>query len=156
MPWDEDHYDFEPENCVPVRGYGAFMSEQDAIDFFGITEYPPAAGFILDDGQMLDLSEGQGDQRYADHRQVVCRTSEKEGARSIVMGKFCEKLRAIRFHMNQSSSAVKVVERKLVPFDEGKVEIFEIDAGRIPFIEHNGDVAEWFENDYEWQDSCLP
>ncbi len=44
--------------------------ETEAVREFGVTDDPRSAGYVLRDGRMLDLSEGGGMGRSADHRAV--------------------------------------------------------------------------------------
>ena len=83
-----------------------------AIDHFGLTDYCQEAGFILDDGSMLDFSgksEGApAGTRWRDHREITfifdieVEQQLETLDRTDLMTLFMERTNAIRYSMNKT------------------------------------------------------
>ena len=52
-----------------LASFGIHPKEKEAVKFYGVTDSPHYAGYILSDGRFLDFSEG-GYERSLDHRNI--------------------------------------------------------------------------------------
>jgi quinol monooxygenase YgiN len=68
-----------------------------AIKHYGLTESWQSAGYILPDGTLLDFSEGGGEGRSQDHRNVEFLVQKKFEYRTDAMNHFMKLTGAIRF-----------------------------------------------------------
>lgn len=93
---------FIVDHLTPIKENPGKSYEQRAINEYGLTDNWRAAGFILADGSLLDLSEGSGS-RVADHRVVCYYTQGKvrerceQGERWPALERWCRVTGAIRF-----------------------------------------------------------
>ncbi len=81
-----------------IKDWGSILTEDGARREFGVTDNPGDAGYILENGDLLDFSQGGGMGRVADHRSVVYDGDpRKYGVHSHLMFEFCRRWHAIRF-----------------------------------------------------------
>ncbi|MDD5170661.1 MAG: hypothetical protein PHN75_17735, partial [Syntrophales bacterium] len=73
-----------------------------AKKFFGVTENPNEAGFIMPDGSMLDFSGEEKDERWFDHREVARLYNKVKASRDVedqLLARFQNESNAIRLSM---------------------------------------------------------
>lgn len=141
-----------------VKGFGSFLTEDQARKRFGLTNDPYEAGFVLSDGDMLDFSEkrdgGSPGVRSLDHRAVVydSNDAEKSNARSHLLMRFCETYGAIRSNFTGNMVSIDV----FLPITYAQRRVLQNFAGErgsyftVDVLKRNGDyydsVATFEEN----------
>ncbi len=125
-----------------------------AIARYGLTDYWPAAGYILPDGSMLDFSHGTG-RRVEDHRNVgVLLTGRRAMSGSEVLDWFMRLTGAIRF-MPESILFDAITEPTRAQLD--RIEEIVETSGRPPALEMQRSRRERFYREYEeWNQRELP